>query len=163
MAMWGEVDIVVLAHELKRTRRSIAEYAKHLKLPAPSQQTKTLRALMRSSGYAESQIREAMARLGFEVHRVRRTDPKQHRFGMHWAVTKEQEAAILAFLSEHLKGRYVRRVVGLRTARGVWGIGKKPPTCLGCQSVEKPHYARGLCTACYQRRLKQKKRDEETI
>jgi hypothetical protein len=62
----------------------------------------------------------------------------------------DQEGRIIAYLREHGRGKIFSHR-GVRSPRGMWGVGRKPDACLTCKRTDKPHYAKGHCKPCYNR------------
>jgi hypothetical protein len=156
---WGTKDLVALAQMLGRTPQAITERAKKLHLGTQNRGTKTMQQIRRESGYELSRLWAAVDILGLVIHRGLRMDPRQTKATHRFAVSEEQEAAILQFLGTQLDGRRLFSYRGTRTQNGVWGVGLKPPACLSCGTSARPHCARGCCANCYARQRKRAKRE----
>jgi len=162
--LWGEFSLRVIARRLGRTPGAVTMHARLLKLGSPSQGTVSMNALSRISGYALSRLRQAAEDLGLCLHRVVSSDPRQSQRTHKYAITIEQQEAILAYLARVPDAQRLFSKTGKRTRRGVWGIGEKPPGCSICTRTDIPHYAKGMCKICYLRPRKRawnKKRKED--
>lgn len=153
---WGRYNLDTIAKRLKRSENSVVEKARRLGLPSRRPDAMTMNAFMAKTGYSLSRIYTAVAELGLCLHPIARTDPRQtlrnrYRKALPLAITEEQQEAIIDFLRKVPDATRLYKKTGKRTARGVWGIGVKPPSCLGCGRSDKPHYARGRCQTCYMR------------
>lgn len=69
-------------------------------------------------------------------------------------MTLAQKEKIIAFLRDKPDGVRLLAPTGKVTPTRAWGIGKKPPACLGCGTTERPHRAGGRCMSCYQKQWK---------
>lgn len=151
-ALWGSADLKRLAEVFGRTPVAITGRVSRLGLGSPSRDTRSMNALSKETGYHVSQLFAAVERLGIKLERVRRMRIQQRRFTVVYAVTEEQEEAILGFLKSHPGGKRLARIQGrTRTVAGMWGVGVKPSACVDCGTTTKPHRARGRCKKCYLR------------
>lgn len=148
--LWGEFHLDTVADRMGRSPNACQVRAKRIGLGA-NRGTWTLVQLAKESGYSRSRILNACARLGITLRRVARTDVRQGppTERSKYAITWEQKESILEHLASHPDGtRYYA------SRKGEWGgTGRtaKPKSCRGCDTVEKPHYSRGLCSSCYYR------------
>lgn len=157
---WGVLSARQLGGRLGRSVDAIISRANRMGLGPPSRGTKALTALCRESGYNPGQIRYAIQNLGMVLHHkldMRRTDaPGIYR---QYAISFDQEEAVLAYLARHPDGeRIYCHQPGHRTRLGQWGVGDKPPACLGCARTDRRHQARGLCGTCHMRQYRRQKR-----
>jgi hypothetical protein len=152
--LWGTQDIVRIAETLGRTPAALTRRARELGLNK-FRGLRSMRQLVRTSGYNIPSIMTAAEVLGITFQRRRRTEIEQGARTRTFAITEEQEEAILRYLGSRPDGqRLFKTRDRQRTQRGVWGIGIKPPACLGCNRTDRPHCAKGECKVCYNRRYK---------
>ena len=125
--------------------------------------TKSLYQLCRESGYHPNQIRYALKNLGMALqHKFDTRHPKQRKVYRQYAISFEQEEAIIAYLAKHPDGERVYcNAPGHRTKTGEWGVGNKPPCCLDCGRADRKHRGRGLCGTCLMRDLRRKKTEAQ--
>jgi hypothetical protein len=151
------MDVVSIARQLeKRTASAVTQRARRLKLPM-DRNTISLWEFIRRSGLARTTIINTAERLGFQLSRAPRTDPRQNKLTNMFLVTYEQRVAILQFFLTQPKGARVFGHTKKKTHKGMWGVGIKPPSCYECGTSERPHFARGFCKRCYHRILKSRK------
>lgn len=151
--LWGTMSVVPLSKKLGRSVDSIVNRARQMGLGSPSRGTKPLNQLCRESGYHPKQIRYALKNLGMALqYKFDTRHPKEPRVYRQYAITFDQEEAILAYLAKHPDGSPVYcNAPGYRTKEGQWGVGKKPPACLDCKRTDRPHRGHGLCGTCHTR------------
>ncbi len=152
---WGSFSLPTIAKKLKRSQHAVAMKARALGIGAPSRATISLSGFSRETGYSITRIRWAAEQLGLCLHRVPKSDPRQKKHPRKFGIEEEQQQAILAFLKKVPDGQRIYRAGGKKSAKGVWGVGQKPPGCFGCTRTDIPHYALGLCKVCYLRPFKQ--------
>jgi hypothetical protein len=153
---WGERDIEIVAEAIGRTPVAITKRARQLGLTS-FRGLKSMRQLVMTSGYNLETIRTAVEVLGLTLYRRRRTEIDQRVRTRTFAITEEQEQAILRYLGSRPDGQRLFKIRDRkRTQRGVWGIGIKPPACLVCHRTDRPHCAKGECDLCYKQRYKKR-------
>ena len=157
--LWGTMSVVPLSKKLGRSVDSIVNRARQMGLGSPSRGTKPLNQLCRESGYHPKQIRYALKNLGMALqYKFDTRHPKEPRIYRQYAISFEQEEAILAYLAKHPDGSPVYcNAPGYRTKQGQWGVGNKPPACLDCGRTDRPHRGRGFCSSCHMRDLRRKR------
>jgi hypothetical protein len=153
-ARWGRDHAARIGHEIGRSGDAVVTRARRLGLGAANDGHLSMNAVARETGYSLSRLWTAVRDLRLRIRRVWRTDRRRRR-GSTFSVTPEQVARI----GEYLRGQPDARVYGSepgkgKTKRGVWNVGRKPPCCLGCYRVDRPHFARGLCGGCYLKLLR---------
>lgn len=158
---WGEVTLAALAKALHRTEFGITKKARELDLGRANRGTVSLRRFAQISGFSTLKIRQAATALGMRLRGAQRTEPARHgntrERMMTLDISEEQQEELLAYM---LANPHVRKTTGKRTVKGAWGMGQKPAACLMCNKNDRPHYAKGLCTPCYNARLKEQKQVE---
>ena len=154
--LWGTVATKTVAKKLTRSTFSVVSRSTRLGLGSPSRGTKSMAQFCRETGYFPRQIHCVLKNLGLTPHHKIDTSPgKKNRVYRQFAITFEQEEAILAYFRKHPDGeRIYCTLPGYRTKTGQWGVGNKPPVCHGCKRNDRPHRARGLCGACHMREFR---------
>ncbi|RLA42154.1 MAG: hypothetical protein DRQ64_00230 [Gammaproteobacteria bacterium] len=155
--LWGAQRTVTLAKKFGRTAYGINDKAKMLGLGPARQGKITLTAFAKMSGFNRSTIKLAAKRLNIYLRKSLRVDPRWsvQTPNTWYAVTEEQQGVILHELLSHPDGeRYRAR------RKGEWES-REPPRCLGCAGTEIKHYALGLCTRCYDKDRRRRKREEQ--
>lgn len=110
-----------------RTRHAIYSKARRLYGPGGlSRGVYTLSRLVRETGYGVSHFRRAMRAC---AQKWKRTSPRGR-----YLICEDQAEELVAWL----RGDY-------------WGKRHRLYNCAWCGSPSRDHYARGLCTRCYQR------------
>ncbi len=117
----------------------------------------SVREFSRFSGFSDTKIYAAAEVLGLELKRIKRSDPLPARRLRRYMLDEDQQDALLKHM---LKSplNYKNKVGAGKTKGGAWGVGKKPAACLRCERDDRPHYATGLCKACYVSNHKKEKR-----
>jgi hypothetical protein len=142
--VWGENDILKLAREFGRSADSVAKRAQALGLVV--RPLLSLRGAAQATGYDPETLKRAARALGITLHRRHRLHAPRSRMkhprNPNKGVTEEQLDAIVAWLKEQPTWRVTPSPIG------EWGTGRKPPSCLECETTERPHVARGRCGAC---------------
>ncbi len=150
-AGWGLRDLGDLAAQFDRTPLAVRVRARALGLPLARQGTKSLVELAASTGYDDTRIRGAVARLGMVVDRApamfNAAPPLR---GRPLAFTEEQELEIVAFLATVPDGRKLYSGQASATDSWQWGVGGKPAACIDCARSDVQHAGRGRCRACFQ-------------
>ena len=154
--LWPEYSLHSIACRMGRTMRAISVRAFQLELGNPDENTQTMRAFLRATGYSIARVFAAAIRLGIEFRRSRRQDPRQRSQTVRWAITDEQGEKILRFLAGVPDGKRLYTNRALRSDRGVWDVGIKPPCCRECGTTARPHRAKGRCASCYVRRFRER-------
>lgn len=156
---WGVKRVEWIAKKLERSPWGVVHRARALNLGPFERGNISMRRFAEISGFAQAAILRAARRAGIALHRATpgtTLTPRPHR---RWAITDDQQEALIEELfrssSTHV---YADDVGAARSTKGKWGVGKKPKECLRCGTSERPHCARGLCTSCYNRPFKQKAR-----
>lgn len=159
--LWGVLSAKNLGERLGRSVDAIISRANRMGLGAPSRGTKALTTLCRETGYHPGQIRYAMRNLDMNLQfKVDMRRPGQESVYRQYAITFEQEEAILAYLAQHPDGERVYcNQPGHRTKLGQWGVGDKPPACLVCHRTDRIHRAHGMCGTCHMRLYRRQKRE----
>lgn len=151
---WGVFSLETIARRHGRTTTAIVERAKKLSLGAPSRGTQTVSGLAEATGYGRTQIRNAARVLGISVGRRTAAYVAKHRDRRYTSLDEDDVEKIVAFLGSRPDGGRIRFEV-----RGAWGgSGRggvtKPDQCVSCGTKDRPHYAKGLCDRCYDKRRK---------
>ncbi|MCZ2109147.1 MAG: hypothetical protein LC118_06230 [Dehalococcoidia bacterium] len=105
-------------------------------------------------GGQRTQIRNAARALGISVGRRTAAYVAKHRDRRYTSLDEDDVEKIVAFLGSRPDGGRIRFEV-----RGAWGgSGRggvtKPDQCVSCGTKDRPHYAKGLCDRCYDKRRK---------
>lgn len=160
-ALWGTTSLDHISRTLKRTQHSISRKARALDLGLTLQDRLTLRAFAKKCGYTIPKIKKAARLLNIELRHAPRSEPSRKgrvKWARHFALNVLEQDAIIKLLLEkpvlfeNLKGSG-------KTQAGVWGVGKKPPACLRCNTTERKHKAAGYCVTCHTGYLKRKRRE----
>lgn len=145
--MWGLHDSGAIAEALGRGVAAVEHEArKLLGHRSRGAGTETIEALVKRSGYHRSTIFLVAKRLGIQLRRMPRDVARGLRAG-GYAVTFDQAEAILADLAQKPDGRRAWLV-----RREEWR-GPHGERCRGadCGTVDRPHFAKGMCSRCYWR------------
>jgi hypothetical protein len=150
---WGVFSLDTIARRHGRTPMAIVQRAKKLSLGAPSRGTLTVCGLAEATGYGRSQIRSAARALGIVIGKRTSAYVAKHRNRRYTSIDEEDVERIIAFLGSRPDGARIRAEV-----KGAWGGpgrgGPKPEGCVSCGTSERPHYAKGMCGRCYDKRRK---------
>ena len=159
--LWGVLSAKQLGQRLNRSIDSVISRSTRMKLGPPSRGTKALTTLCRESGYHPGQIRYAIHNLGMLLqHKLDMRRPGTESHYRQYAISFEQEEAILAYLAKHPDGERVYcNQPGHRTKLGQWGVGNKPPACIECNRTDRIHRAHGMCGTCHMRQYRRQKRE----
>lgn len=156
---WGAKRVEWIAKRLGRTPWGVVHRASALKLGPFEREAISMKRFVELSGYSPSQVKKAARRAGLTLHRATPGSPARSRPKRLFAITEEQQEILLKELlsatSTHL---YEDRPGDLRTTKGKWGVGKKPPACVRCGTSSRPHCSKGMCASCYNGILKKQKR-----
>lgn len=160
---WGYFSLRTIAMRLDRTPWAIAQRARMLKLGPFSKGlgVSSMRAFERFSGFSILKIRAAAQALSITINRMQVSDPAHGRPKRQFAITEDQQAALLKHMLEH--PLYYKNLPGAgKTTKGVWGIGRKPSACVRCGRNDRPHFAKGKCNSCYSAKYKKPKAVSKT-
>lgn len=150
--LWGRRDLLTIARRLGRTPEAVTAMARRQRLGVPWHTFgKTLGELEREHGFKRSKILSAMKKLGMELRPHRsRTDIRFKRKTRQ--LVRKADIPVLLETLEKAPRIYTDVTGHGRSTKGVWGVGKKPACCTTCGTTERPHYAKGRCQRCYDRR-----------
>lgn len=152
---WGTTPLGKIEKLLGRTRIALIRRAAHLQLGGLRRGQKSLAKLCESTGYSRHTVLTVIANLGMRLRRIDRGDrPYTKASPRAIAVTEAQEARIIAYLREHRDFKRHFPPGSKKSNAGLWGVGLKPAQCHRCTRADKPHFAKGLCKPCYNRRPK---------
>jgi hypothetical protein len=121
-----------------------------VKLGLTEHDEETMLGISRETGYAVSRLKTAAKWLKLRIVKWSGGGSSAHNH----RVTLAQKEKILSFLRDKPDGVRLLAPTGQMTPAGVWGIGVKPPCCIGCGTIDRPHRAGGRCMPCYQKRWK---------
>jgi hypothetical protein len=153
---WGKRPIDWIAATMKRTLWAVYRRAAHLKLGAFHKDRMTLTKFSQLSGFGIVQICTAASRLGVRLFKYGSSLPSVESPNTY-ALSPELQASLMEFLMDQTKDSsfvHANRPGAQRTTRGMWGVGRKPASCLHCERSDKPHFATGLCQSCYNKPYK---------
>lgn len=159
--MWGANPIAAIAAKLKRTPWGVAHRATALGLGPFQQESVSLNKFCELSGFHPSQVKKMAKRLSLHLMRADPSSPEASSPRRLFAISEEQQELLLPALlkaaarSSHV---YADRPGDDRTTKGAWGVGKKPPCCMSCGKNHTPHFARGKCASCYNKKYKKRKK-----
>jgi hypothetical protein len=147
---WGMFTLNRMSEDLSRSSRAIYERALALDLTL-ERDDMSLHAFARYVGFDREKVLNAAELLGIKLRygkRVRKWDRSPTRKSAKSAKTSRvfvpafDQPQLIKFLLENANTR-------LQVKRGRWGSGRLPRGCLGCETKERPHYAKGRCKRCY--------------
>jgi len=149
--LWSDVGADRLAVRLGRSVASVHARAVHHRLPTGQHGLLRIKQAERLWGYSKHTIYAAIEALGLQLKTIPITSPRQLKAKRRCkGMTDEQQQAILAFLAPRRHGESIPRPSHPnRSRQGQWGTGRKPPACVACGGTERRHYAKGLCSRCY--------------
>jgi hypothetical protein len=157
---WGVFKLKTIAERLDRTQWAVATRARNLKLgPACRGQGMTLRAFCRHSGYSTTKIKAVAEQLEIPLRRIPNSDPAHKKPKRPFLIPPEDQAELLRAMLEGPERQYTNAQGAGKSVKGLWGVGRKPPSCVRCGSVDKDHYAKGQCKPCYVRQFKVRRTD----
>lgn len=163
MFWWGTFKLSTIAARLNRTPWAVTQQALKLKLGAFERGNISMRKFSELSGYNRSQILKAAKRAGIKLHRATPGAPVRSRPRRLYAITDDQQEALLKeLLSSSSTHVYIDKIGDARTTKGRWGVGKKPAACLRCGTSSRPHVSKGLCASCYNGISKRNKKMNDT-
>jgi hypothetical protein len=149
--LWGRKSIDAIAKELGRSVCAIQARAIRLRLGPASRGLMTMKEFMEQTGYCRRRVLNAAVRLNIRFRRLFRTSARKRKKNTprRIIISTEQQVRLLEFLAKVPDGEKLFSGKGTMSPAAEWGTGRKPPACLGCQSTNKPHCARGRCASCY--------------
>lgn len=150
---WAVEPVNVIAKRLGRSEIAIIRKAAGLKLGGLRRGTKSMNQLVKETGYSESTLHQVIKNIGSKVSRFRRGDRKYKTDVRHITIDQEQEERIIAYLRENRHRPRIPRLDSLKTPPDMWGTGIKPPACTGCGTTKRPHFAKGQCKVCYNKKV----------
>lgn len=147
---WGVFHLHTLAKRFGRTPVAVKMRARKLGLGAPSRGTETVHQIVQRSGYSKPQIWNAAKALGIPIHRRTSAQVKVGKYRFT-SIDSDDAERIIDFLKSRPDGARIRH-----ERAGEWGCrGRgghmKPEKCVGCQTADRPHYAKDRCHPCYER------------
>lgn len=153
---WGSVSAATIGKRLGRTPGAvISRGCKVLKLGPPRRGWLSMVDIERRSGFSRKQIIRAAKRARVQLRRQPDYHGNMRRVSKKWKNYAISHEAAERIIAELLKRPSVRHHESMR---GEWGGPRKPDTCRDCETTDRPHCARGLCTNCYERRRRGKRR-----
>lgn len=155
---WGNLSLDVLERKLKRPIRGIQAKASLLNLGPANRGLWTVFTIEREYGYDRERITKAMAYLGIRLTKGLTRSTSNRKGGQRGYLPESRLDDLLQFLASHPDGERLFNPTGKRTKAGVWGIGIKPPACLGCGTSARPHVGKGYCASCRQKQYRAKAR-----
>ena len=158
---WGVFSIQTIGKWLGRTAASISEKARQLRLGAFARGTMSMRRFERMSGYSRSRIMASAELLGIRLPRIGVGMPRRPSARRAYGITEEQQEQLLQHFTEHPGYLYPNLPGAGKSTQGIWGIGRKPPQCIICGKNNKPHYAKGRCSGCYQVLMRERRVQRE--
>lgn len=148
---WAKGGAAEAARALGLAPKTCADRARAIGLPDPAAGCVSLSALARALGYSYAKVAHAARALGLELQRCPDRWGGSHAVGRSprgkAAVTPEQQAQIADLLAR--APRLYAEGQGRASEAGRWGVGRKPPACLGHGDADRPHAAGGYCKPCY--------------
>jgi hypothetical protein len=161
--LWGSHPVAAIAAKLKRTPWGVTHRASALGLGPFQQESASMVKFCELSGFTAGQVKKMASRLGLCLHRTGIGSPVPGSPRRAFAISEEQQEQLLPALlqaasrSSHI---YLDRSQDSRSTKGRWGVGKKPPECLSCGKNHTPHFARGQCASCYNKKYKKRTQHE---
>lgn len=152
---WGHQSLTWIAKKLNRTEYAVAGRVKTLGLGPAGRSNFSMRQLIEYLGVSESRIRKAAKACDIRISKGKRSEPKQKRQIHQYSISVDNADIIEEYLKAHPERLYSDQ--GTRTTKGKWGVGKKPDQCVTCDTTNYPHFAKGECTSCYQKKYKARK------
>lgn len=159
---WGYRSIAKLSQDLSRGVHAITRKAQDLKLGPPSKRGMSINAFSRYSGFSITKIKKAAEFLGEPLRRSWSGDASRGNKGktVRYLIELELQERLLEVMLEH-EYIWLNRRGDSKSTRGAWGVGRKPPCCAACGTDERPHYAKGKCRSCYNKKYKKKRKNDE--
>ena len=152
---WGHQSLTWIAKRLSRTEHGVGQRVRKLGLGPAGRSTFSMRQLIEYLGVSESRIRRAAQACEVRLSKGKRSEAKQKAQIERYGIDVDTVYVIEAYLAAHPERLY--NDTGSRTTKGKWGVGKKPAACVLCNTTNFPHFAKGQCTSCYQKRYKDRK------
>lgn len=152
---WGTFSLHTIAKRLRRTTWGVSQMAKALKLGPFSKGTISMEHFEKLSGFSRPKIHATAKALGLRLDRVVKSEPRPARKARPFAITEDQQEVLL----EHMLKNpifHTNKPGNRKTTQGAWGVGWKPAACEGCNRNDIPHYAKGRCSTCHRRLLRNK-------
>lgn len=155
---WTYRSIKKLSSDLDRTPIAITQKARELKLGPPSKRGMSLRAFARYTGFSYNKVLQAAKKFEIRMGKAYSGDAGRGNVGKtnQYALDIDTQEQLLEVMLEHER-IYSDSKENKRTTRGKWGVGKKPNACVDCGSSKKPHYAKGKCASCYNKKYAETK------
>ena len=147
---WDDHNITELATILGRTEVSIEDMGRKLKLYG-RKETKSLCEVAHITGYTRATIKRAVHELGLKIRRAHKMNVRKTGPTVTYAFSEGQIESITKYLTQFPDGIRRMKTTGQCTVRGAWGMGKKPAACISHGKADRPHFAKGMCSACYAR------------
>jgi len=154
---WGHLSLKELCKRIPRPIRAIQAKACELGLGPGNRGLITVFHIEREYGYDRERIHKAMEHLGIKLTKglTRSTSSRKH--GQRGYIPDSRVEDLLSFLASYPDGKRLYHLTGKRTPAGVWGVGIKPPACLGCNRTDRPHAYKGMCARCHTKAYKARK------
>jgi hypothetical protein len=149
---WGEIPLHKLAERLGRTPVAVWRKAYAEGLGNANRGNTSLQAFARYTGFSPAKIKKSARILKIKFYRGLASEPGKKDRIRDYVIDEDHHEALINFM---INTPFVFQNEGpnaTRTRRGVWGIGQKPPQCLRCNRIDKPHFSKGYCKSCYNRK-----------
>ena len=135
-----------IIRRLGRSQEAIRARAYALQLPDPMQGYHSLRQVAAHLGYSIETVRKVATNAGITLRRrPLATESRLSVAYRPWAITDDQ----IEELRRELDRLGWPEIPCPQPPPSVWGVSGRPEACELCSSTSRPHFAKGLCKACY--------------